>query len=103
MPGEAREVFYDQLVRELNQERAATLGRAGAKLQAAIDEALELRARAVDAPEGEREAALAAFRQAYIRYEQARDWFCLHREAVGLLDHRRVNEIYPPPPWLPSS
>lgn len=87
--------------RELNAERAASLGRAGAKLQAAIDECTQAREAAV-ASEGEpgHDAAVAAFRQSFQRYEQARDWFCLHREALGLLDHRRVDEIYPPPRWL---
>lgn len=98
MVGDARETFFDLVQRELNSERAASLGRAGAKLQAAIDECQLARDAALAA--GEDEAAVLAFRQAYRRYEQARDNFCLHREAVGLLDHRRVDEIYPPPRYL---
>ena len=90
---------FERLQKEIAGEKAAALGRAGERLEAALQRAAEL-ARALD---GARDAASrerlgqeydAAWRQA----EQARLMLLIQREAVGLRQHRVVDQQFPAPP-----
>lgn len=86
---------------ELRQEAAAALGRAGAKLDAAI-----LAARLAE--HRYREAVGLAERQTHaVEYATCRDrahrarWELeVHREAIGLNRHDVLDEMYPPLPPL---
>ena len=89
---------------EIRAEKAATLGRAGERLEAALA-ALHDVARALDgtSDEGRRGELRAAYRSARERARTARLHLLIQREAVGLRNHRVVDQQFPepaPPPWL---
>lgn len=87
---------------EIVGEKAAALGRAGERLEAALEE-LHGIARAL-ANDPTRESELrAAYRDARRRARTARLHLLIQREAVGLRSHRVVDQQFPepaPPPWL---
>jgi hypothetical protein len=101
VPRDARESFHDVVEQELNRERAATLGRAGRKIEDALAECAQAGARLAAASPDHRAAAVDGYRSAFRRYQDARTALCIYREALGLNDHRRVDEIYRPPPPPP--
>ena len=89
---------------EILAEKAAALGRAGERLEAALGE-LHAAARALaDTRDENRRAELrAAYRAARERARTARLHLLIQREAVGLRSHRVVDQQFPepaPPPWL---
>jgi len=87
---------------EILHEKAAALGRAGERLQAALDEAHGLAARWRDARDpAERAAARVAYETVRARARQARLALIIQREAVGLRQHRTVEQQFPEPPRLP--
>lgn len=79
---------------EIDEERAATLGRVSRTLEAARrrhqELAQQLRSRGGDA------ALVAAHREARDEAEHWRWVLCVQREAIGLYDHRWVDRVYPP-------
>lgn len=79
---------------ELNQERAATLGRYGRQAEQAIAECQAL----LDRLDTDDPDAVAAYRQARQIAVEAVDALCLQREVLRLFDDRRVHEIYRVPP-----
>lgn len=83
---------------EINEERAAALGRAGRRVQAEFDRCRQLSARIDDAGEpGERSRLLDEYRAAHAAFEHRRWQLHVHREAIGLNDHRWVDRVYPMP------
>ena len=96
-----REEALQRTEKEIIAEKAATLGRAGERLEAAIGLVAELRQAfesAVDA--AARECALASYRQARARALDARHTLIIQREAIGLRNHRIVDQQFPEPPVL---
>ena len=90
---------FERLQKEIAGEKAAALGRAGERLEAALQRVAELACAldiARDAASRERlgQAYDAACRQA----EQARLMLLIQREAVGLRQHRVVDQQFPTPP-----
>ena len=87
--------------REIAAEKAATLGRAGERLEAALREVAVVHARFVTARSPEECARLAGeherARQAVL---VARRTLLIQREALGLRNHRVVDQLYPEPPRL---
>ncbi len=90
---------FQRLEKEIAGEKAAALGRAGERLETALARAAAV-AQALD---GARDPACrerlgreydAACREA----EQARLMLLIQREAVGLRQHRVVDQHFPPPP-----
>jgi hypothetical protein len=82
-------------------EKAATLGRAGERLEAALRLAAELHDAVREAPEGgARERARERYRQARTRALEVRRILIIQREAIGLRDHRLVDQQFPEPPRL---
>jgi hypothetical protein len=83
---------------EINEERAAALGRAGRKVQVQFERCQQLIAQ-LDAPEDlpDRHDLLAEYREARDEFEQRRWQLCVHREAIGLNDHRWIDRVYPTP------
>jgi len=85
---------------EIRAEKAAALGRAGERLEAALAALRDLERGATDAPD---EKLRAAYRAARDRARTARLHLLIQREAVGLRNHRVVDQQFPepaPPSWL---
>jgi hypothetical protein len=85
--------------REIVQEKAATLGRAGERLEAALATLAELADAWRAAEAGPMRAQLvAAYERAWRAAETARLTLLIQREAVGLRHHRDVDAQFPRPP-----
>lgn len=96
-----REEALRRTEKEILAEKAATLGRAGERLEAALRLAAELHAALEQAPGGPaREGARASYRQARARALDARRTLIIQREAIGLRNHRLVDQQFPEPPPL---
>ena len=90
---------FERLQKEIAGEKAAALGRAGERLEAALQRAAALARAFDDAGDAVARERLgqeydAACRQA----EQARLMLLIQREAVGLRQHRVVDQQFPAPP-----
>jgi hypothetical protein len=97
------EESHARIVREIAQEKAATLGRAGERLEAALAELAAIREawRAADAT---KRAPLAArYEEAWRAADTARLTLYIQREAVGLRHHRDVEQQFPRPPRRPDA
>ena len=90
---------FQRLEKEIAGEKAAALGRAGERLEAALQRAAAL-GRALDtaADAAARERLTAEYDAACREAEQARLSLLIQREAVGLRQHRVVDQQFPPPP-----
>ena len=90
---------HARIVEEIVREKAATLGRAGERLEAALAAVAGI-ARAGraadDAPA--RTALAAAYERAWHAAEAARQTLLIQREAVGLRHHRDMDVQFPRPP-----
>ena len=96
-----REEALQRTEKEILAEKAATLGRAGERLEAALALVAERRRALERAPDaGARDEALARYRQARARALDARRTLIIQREAIGLRTHRVVDQQYPEPPAL---
>jgi hypothetical protein len=96
-----KEEALQRTEKEILAEKAATLGRAGERLEAALRLCADLRAALEQAPEGAaRESAAAGYRQARLRALEARRTLIIQREAIGLRNHRLVDQQFPEPPAL---
>jgi hypothetical protein len=84
---------------ELSQEKAAALGRAGERLEAALSHAAEL-SRRLDATANleEQERLLGEYESARLRALHARLTLLIQREALGLRQHKIVDQKFPEPP-----
>ena len=89
---------------EIRAEKAAALGRAGERLEAALADLHAAARRLADIPDESRRVELcSAYRAARERARTARLHLLIQREAVGLRNHRVVDQQFPepaPPPWL---
>ncbi|HXH85010.1 MAG TPA: hypothetical protein VNN07_19030 [Candidatus Tectomicrobia bacterium] len=85
--------------REIAQEKASALGRAGERLEAALAAVRALGAALdAEADTGRRAGLLAEYEAARHRALTARTALLIQREAVGLRNHRVVDQQYPEPP-----
>jgi hypothetical protein len=97
----AREEALQRTEKEILAEKAATLGRAGERLEAALRAAAALHEAVTRAPEGEsRTLARERYREARRRALEARRTLIIQREAIGLRNHRLVDQQFPEPPRL---
>jgi hypothetical protein len=94
-----RRAGLERTEKEIVQEKAATLGRAGERLDAALASARAL-AEALDGePDPIRRAALLQeYETARRRAATARLMLVIQREAIGLRHHRDVERQFPEPP-----
>jgi hypothetical protein len=89
----------ERLEREIVQEKAAALGRAGERLESALasaralGEALDLEREPV-----RRAALLREYETARRQAATARLMLLIQREAIGLRHHRDVDRQFPEPP-----
>ena len=90
----ALERYFEALMAELNQERAAVLGRFGRRVEKALDGCVAEQS----AADGGDEAALERYRAARSEAQRAIADLCLQREMIGLIDHSWVHRIYRVPP-----
>jgi len=85
---------YDRLIRDLNEERAAALRRIAGTLQGLIDELHSLADLIAQLSPEDRPAGVEryrALRRQAIRYR----WYLeVQREALGLRQHRVLDEFY---------
>lgn len=96
-----REEALQRTEKEIIAEKAATLGRAGERLEAALGLVAELRRAFESATDPAARAwALAGYRQARSRALAARHTLIIQREAIGLRNHRIVDQQFPEPPVL---
>jgi hypothetical protein len=88
---------HDQILRELNEERAAALLRISRTLEALIAQLRASRERLAQAQGSDRPSEVAAYRD--LRREALRyRWYLeVQREALGLRQHHRLDEFYPIP------
>ena len=97
-----REEALQRTEKQILAENAATRGRAGERLDAALALAARLLVaveRAGDGPA--REIALADYREARARALDARHTRIIsQREAIGLRNHRILDQQFPEPPRL---
>lgn len=90
---------HEKIQQELAREKAAALGRAGERLEAALAAVAEIGRRldtVVDP--GERRCLLEEYEAARARAAHARLALLVQREAVGLRHHRIVDQQFPEPP-----
>jgi hypothetical protein len=90
---------FERLEREIVQEKAATLGRAGERLEAALA-AARLLGHTLDAERdpARRAALLREYEAARRQAAAARLMLVIQREAIGLRYHRDVDRQFPEPP-----
>lgn len=97
MPGgNSSEELWEALEAEVNQERAAVLGRLGRRAESAISRCQAL-LESVDTDSDSSIDAYEAARQAAL--DTVSD-LCLQREIVGLSDQTLVHQLYRVPPSL---
>jgi len=94
-----RQETFKKIEEEIAREKAATLGRAGERLEAALADVAALGAaidRATDP--GRRAALLVEYEAARRQAASARHSLVIQREAIGLRHHRDVDRLFPEPP-----
>ena len=84
---------------EIRREKAASLGRAGERLDEALWET-ERVGRELDTARhpAERARLFAAYERARAQAQSARYALLIQREAIGLRNHRVVDQLFPEPP-----
>jgi hypothetical protein len=90
---------FQRLEKEIAGEKAAALGRAGERLEAALERVTVL-GRQLDAAHtpAARQRLGEEYDAACREAEQARLMLLIQREAVGLRQHRVVDQQFPVPP-----
>ncbi len=96
---QASEQAFAAVQSELAQERADALSRAGHKVQVEFDRCHRLLAQIDRHDHGHdrRHELLAEYREARAAFEHRRWQLHVHREAIGLNDHRWVDRVFPTP------
>jgi hypothetical protein len=99
MPGGGRGEGLRRTEREIAAEKAAALGRAGERLEQALADVAALAARldAAGSPD-DRARVQGEYDLAWERAAAARLALLVQREAVGLRQHRLVDQQFPEPP-----
>ena len=98
---DAREEALARTEQEIRAEKAATLGRAGERLEAALAAAAEIRRALESAADPSARNRLGAdYDVARRRALDARRILIIQREAIGLRNHRLVDQQFPEPPPL---
>jgi hypothetical protein len=96
------EETHERVKEEILREKAAALGRAGERLEAALAEVAEVGAAWCAASDaGARERLGVDYDRAWRAADAARLALLIQREAVGLRDQRVVDQQYPRPPRRP--
>jgi hypothetical protein len=90
---------HERIKGEIVREKAAALGRAGERLEAALaDVAAAARVWHAATDTGDRACLAGEYERAWRAAEAARLALLIQREAVGLRDQRVVDQQFPRPP-----
>jgi len=90
---------FRRIQTEVAGEKAAALGRAGERLEAAMLEVARWATRICETPDdGERADLAASYEEARGRALEARITLLIQREALGLRRHAVVDQQFPEPP-----
>lgn len=92
---------YDALLNELNEERAAALMRISKKLEELIDRLRGVREQLPSLAAHQRDHAVREYEQLREEAKKYRWYLEVQREAVGLRNHRSLDEFYAVPDQLP--
>jgi hypothetical protein len=92
-----RDEQHDQLLKELNEERLASLMRISRTLESLIEQLRERSARIPSLPVAIRDRELAAYRDLRKQARTYRWYLEVQREALGIRQHRMLDEVYPIP------
>ena len=88
---------YARLIRDFNEERAAALRRITEKLESLIEQLHSIRGRVEGLSGAARARELEGYREVRRRALRYRWYLEVQREAVGLLNHQRLDEFYAVP------
>jgi hypothetical protein len=92
---------HAQLLKQLQEERAAALARISRRLEALIAQ-LQATREQIAREEGEqRTRDVAAYRQLHREAVKYRWYLEVQREAIGLRQHQQIDEFYRLPPAEP--
>jgi hypothetical protein len=92
---------HKQLLRELQEERAAALARISRRLERLLEQLQATREQIAHAPDDDRAREVAAYRELHKQAVRYRWYLEVQREAIGLRQHQRLDEFYPIPPLEP--
>ena len=92
---------HKQLLKELQEERAAALARISRRLERLLEQLAAMREQIARARDEERAPVVAAYRGLHTQAVKYRWYLEVQREAVGLRQHQRLDEFYPIPPPEP--
>jgi hypothetical protein len=93
---------HSDLLRELQEERAAALARISRRLERLLEQLHVTREQiAQDRDEDARARDLAAYRELHKEAVKYRWYLEVQREAIGLRHHQHLDEFYRIPPELP--
>jgi hypothetical protein len=93
---------HDSILRELNEERAATLARISRTLESLIDQLHAAGDRIMHGHARDRQHEIAAYRELRARALTYRWYLEVQRESLGLRQHHGLDEFYPIPPVIPD-
>jgi len=92
---------HDSLLKELQEERAAALARISRRLERLLEQCEATREQIARGRNEDRARALAAYRDLREEAVKYRWYLEVQREAIGLRNHRNLDEFYRIPPEHP--
>lgn len=92
---------HKNLLKELQEERAAALARISRRLERLIDQLQATREQIAQSSEADRERNVAAYHELRKQAVKYRWYLEVQREAIGLRQHQRLDEFYRIPPAEP--
>jgi hypothetical protein len=92
---------HKQLLKELQEERAAALARISRRLERLLQQLAATREELARARDDDRARVVAAYRELHAQAVKYRWYLEVQREAIGMRQHRNLDEFYPIPPLEP--
>jgi hypothetical protein len=92
---------HTQLLKELQEERAAALARISRRLERLLAQLQATREQIARTREEDRARDIEAYRELRQQAVTYRWYLEVQREAIGLRHHQRLDEFYPIPPPEP--
>jgi hypothetical protein len=92
---------HKQLLKELQEERAAALARISRRLELLIAQLQTTRDQIAHGRDEDRARSVAAYHELWKQAVKYRWYLEVQREAIGLLQHHRLDEFYRIPPAEP--
>jgi CRP-like cAMP-binding protein len=89
---------HKSLLKELQEERAAALARISRRLERLLEQLRTTREQMAHCSGEDRARAIAAYRELHTEAVKYRWYLEVQREAIGLRQHRHLDEFYPIPP-----